>query len=162
MHHRYQQHRRQIFTPFLLALLIPVANLPPVSMIPAANLPPVSTTPVANNGNNIRLPLQTPYSELEGKIYIYVYSKPKVSKQNHINCSAWRFFPFATGVVDTGGKPLSGKYLHEFFEKIWNNPNGIIRGLGETDSRKKTRSKKSRDTVPLTTVKYAWCVAGSQ
>jgi hypothetical protein len=36
------------FTPFLLALLIPVANLPPVSTIPAENLPPVSTTPVAN------------------------------------------------------------------------------------------------------------------
>jgi hypothetical protein len=35
------------------------------------------------------------------------------------------------------------------FKKIRNDPNGIIRGLGETDSRKKTRSKKSRDTVPL-------------
>jgi hypothetical protein len=67
-------------------LLIPVANLPPVSATPAANfatsftsvvdtggkfatgvenLPPVSMTPVANNGNNIRL--LTPYSELEGK-----------------------------------------------------------------------------------------------
>jgi hypothetical protein len=50
--HRYQGHRRQIFPPFLLALLIPVANLPQVSTIQAANLPPVSTTPVANNGNN--------------------------------------------------------------------------------------------------------------
>ncbi len=46
--HRYQRHRRQIVTPFSLALLIPVANLPPVSTIPAANLPPVSTTPMAN------------------------------------------------------------------------------------------------------------------
>ncbi len=46
--HWYQRHRWQIFPPFLLALLIPVANLPPVSTIPAANLPPVSTTPVAN------------------------------------------------------------------------------------------------------------------
>ncbi len=36
------------------------------------------------------------------------------------------------------------------FEKIRNDPNGILRGLGETDSRKKTRSRKSRDTVPLT------------
>ncbi len=63
---RYQRHRRQIFPPISLVLLIPVANLPPVSMIPAANLPPVSTTPaanlppvsmtpVANNGYNIRL-----------------------------------------------------------------------------------------------------------
>ncbi len=45
---RYQRHRRQIFPPVPLMLLIPVANLPPVSTIPAANLPPVSTTPVAN------------------------------------------------------------------------------------------------------------------
>jgi hypothetical protein len=35
------------------------------------------------------------------------------------------------------------------FEKIRNGPDGIIRGLGETDSRKKTTSKKSRDIVPL-------------
>ncbi len=45
--HWYQRHRWQIFLPFSRALLIPVANLPPVS-----------TIPVANNGNNIRL--QTP------------------------------------------------------------------------------------------------------
>ncbi len=34
------------------------------------------------------------------------------------------------------------------FEKIHNGPNGILRGLGETDSRKNQKSK-SRDTVPL-------------
>ncbi len=45
-----------------LVLLIPVANLPPVSTIFAVgvndtsgNLPPVSTTPAATNGYNIRL-----------------------------------------------------------------------------------------------------------
>jgi hypothetical protein len=35
--HRCQRHRRQILPPVLLVLLIPVANLPPVSTIPAAN-----------------------------------------------------------------------------------------------------------------------------
>jgi len=45
--HRCQRHRRQILPPVSLVLLIPVANLPPVSTTPAANLPPVSTTPVA-------------------------------------------------------------------------------------------------------------------
>jgi hypothetical protein len=91
--HLYQRHRWQIFPPFSLALLIPVANLPPVSTIPAANLPPVSTTPaanlppvsltpLANNGNNIRL--QTPSSELESKnLYICLLYYPKVSKQNY-------------------------------------------------------------------------------
>jgi hypothetical protein len=65
-HHWYQRHWRQILPQVSLVLLIPVANLPPVSMMPAANLPlvsttpvanlpPVSVTPVANNGNNIRL-----------------------------------------------------------------------------------------------------------
>jgi hypothetical protein len=48
----------QILPLFSLVLLIPVANLPPVSMTPAANLPPVSTTWIAKYGNNIRL--QTP------------------------------------------------------------------------------------------------------
>ncbi len=47
MHHRCQRHRRQILPPVSLVLLIPVANLSPVSTTPAANLPPVSTTPVA-------------------------------------------------------------------------------------------------------------------
>jgi hypothetical protein len=46
VHHRYQRHRWQILPPVSLVLLIPVANLPPVSTTPAANLPPVSTTPV--------------------------------------------------------------------------------------------------------------------
>ncbi len=38
----------------------------------------------------------------------------------------------------------------QIFEKIRNDPKVIFRGLGEDDSRKKTLSKKSRDTVPLT------------
>jgi hypothetical protein len=37
----------------------------------------------------------------------------------------------------------------QIFEKLGNDPNAIIRDLVEDDSRKKTRSKKSRDTVPL-------------
>ncbi len=47
-HQQYQRYRRQILPPISLVLLIPVANLPPVSTIRAANLPPVSTIPVAN------------------------------------------------------------------------------------------------------------------
>ncbi len=46
VHHRYQKHRWQILPPVSLVLLIPMANLPPVSTIVAANLPPVSMTPV--------------------------------------------------------------------------------------------------------------------
>ena len=35
--HRYQRHRWQILPPVSVVLLIPVANLPPVSTIPVAN-----------------------------------------------------------------------------------------------------------------------------
>ncbi len=52
-----------------------------------------------------------------------------------------------TGVIDTGGKKWD---QYQAAEKIRNGPNGILRGLGETDSRKKTRSPNSRDTVPFT------------
>ena len=65
---------------------------------------------------------------------------------------------FATGVVDTGGNFAAGvvdlppvsliPVVHldsqispRIFEKIRNDPNGIIRGLGETDSRKKPEAK---------------------
>ncbi len=58
------------------------------------------------------------------------------------------FFTFATGVSDTGGAPCTAN-ISRFFEKILNGTNGIFRGLGETDSWKKTCRRKSRDTVPL-------------
>jgi hypothetical protein len=38
---------------------------------------------------------------------------------------------------------LSCEYLREFFENIWNGPNGITRGLGETDSWKNQKEKIS-------------------
>jgi hypothetical protein len=50
---RYQRHQRQILPPVPLVLLIPVANLPPMSI-------------------NIRL--LTTYSELEGKYLCTVYA----------------------------------------------------------------------------------------
>jgi hypothetical protein len=58
--------------------------------------------------------------------------------------------------------PVVHLYLRispQIFEKIRNGPNKILWGLGETDSWKKTRSKKSRDTVPLNlgvVIVYAW------
>jgi hypothetical protein len=46
---------------------------------------------------------------------------------------------FATGVVDTGGTPVVNLDLQispQIFEKIRNDSNVIIRGLGEGDSSK--------------------------
>jgi hypothetical protein len=47
---------------------------------------------------------------------------------------------FATGVVDTGGAPWL-RISPWIFEKIWNGPNGILWGWGETDSWKKPEAK---------------------
>jgi hypothetical protein len=76
---------------------------------------------------------------------------------------------FGAGVVDTGGNlppvsltPVANlppvsltpavhldlRVSPRIFEKIRNGPNGILWGWGEL-IHKKTRSKKSRDTVPL-------------
>ncbi len=41
---------------------------------------------------------------------------------------------------------IRGDIRKSISEKIRNSPNAMIKGLGETDN-KKTRSKKSRDTV---------------
>ncbi len=86
----------------------------------AAKFLPVSTTPAANFSTNFASVVDT-----GGK--------------------------FATGVNDTGGKfatgvnDASGKLVHlelrispRIFEKIRNGSFGILRGLGETDSCKKT------------------------
>ncbi len=109
-------------------------NLPPASLPPAANLPPVSLTPVANNGKNIRL--QTPESELEGKnLYIcFLYycrvidtgdNLPPVSLTPGANLAPVSLTPVAH---------LDLRISPRIFEKIPNDPNVIIRGLGEGDS----------------------------
>ncbi len=64
---------------------------------------------------------------LKNKIYLYVTSTTqrwpnKIFKTYLIE----DFFLFVTGVNDTGGAPWA-----------WNDPNGILRGLGETDPWKK-------------------------
>jgi len=59
-----------------------------------------------------------------------------VSKQNNENFYDWRFFHFSTGVNDTGGAPWAAN-ISRIFEKIQPGPNGILRGLEETDSWKK-------------------------
>ncbi len=55
---------------------------------------------------------------------------------------------FATGVVDTGGGPwlenISANFQKNSQRSKWNTL-----GLGGNWFMKKTRSKKSRDTVPL-------------
>jgi hypothetical protein len=58
-------------------------------------------------------------------------------------------FSIFTGVYDTSGAPWAAN-IDANFEKIWNDPNIILRGLGETDSWI-TWSRKFRRTAPLQT-----------
>ena len=103
-------------------------------------LPPVSMTPVANNGNNIWL--QTPESELEGKnLYICFLYYPKVTTNKIIKIFLIEDFFHLPPVSLTPVANLELRISPRIFEKIWNGPNGIIRGLGETGSRKKPEAK---------------------
>ncbi len=158
---RYQRNRRQIFPPVPLVLLTPAANLPPVSL-----------TPVANNWNNIRL--QTPESELEAKIYIYVSSTTQrwpnkiikiflIEDFLHLSCKYLREFSkkFETVLMEDSG--AGGKLIHEKNQKqkiSWHcpfkSPGYILpfRGgeeqpmrSGNRDSIKK-RSKFQPKTIP--------------
>ncbi len=86
---------------------------------------------------------------LKAKIYIYVSSTTQRWPNKIItNFSDWRFFPFATGVVDTGGKPWAAN-ISPNFRKNSKRPWCYNQRLGGNWYKKKTRSKISRDTVPL-------------
>ncbi len=119
----------QVFTH--LQSLSPAANLLPVSLTPVANLPPVLTT----------------QGELVAKFASGVVDTGG---------------KFAAGVVDTGSNlppvsltPVANlppvsltpvvhldlRISQQIFEKIWNDPNVIIRGLGEGDSWKNLKQK---------------------
>jgi hypothetical protein len=63
-----------------------------------------------------------------------------VSKRNHKKISDWRFFLFAPLLL-TPVANLMLRISPQIFEKIWNSSNGIIRGLGETDSWKNQKQK---------------------
>ncbi len=65
------------------------------------------------------------------------------------------FLSFATGVNDTGGQPwaanTSANFRKNSKRSYWNTV-----GLGGNWLMKKTRSKKSRDTVPLNETLKLW------
>jgi hypothetical protein len=60
---------------------------------------------------------------------------------------------FASGVVDTGGQPWAAN-ISANFRKNSNRPQWYTQGRGGNWFMKKTRSKKSRDTVPLSHYRY--------
>ncbi len=110
-----------------------VGKLLPASTTPAVNLTPVSWPLVANNGNNIRL--LTPLSDLKEQIYLYVNSTTQRCPNKLIKLFWFKIFchlPLGTSAVN----------ISVNFWKNWNAlPNGMLRGLGETDSWKNLKSK---------------------
>jgi hypothetical protein len=88
-------------------------------------------------------------ANLKAKIYIYVNSTTQRCPNKIIKIFLLEGFFHLPPVSLTPSANLELRISPRIFEKIRNGPNGITRGLGETGSRKKTRSKTSRDTVPL-------------
>ncbi len=115
----------------------PVANLPPVSS--AANLPPVSLTLV----DQYQAADTLKWTWRQKFIYMLILL-PKVSQQNNLIEDFFHLPPESTILVVHVELRISPR----IFEKLRNYPNGILKGLGETDSWK-NRRWKSCGTVPL-------------
>jgi hypothetical protein len=129
VHHRYQRHQWQIFP---LALLIPVANLPPESTAAGGKLPLVSISGCRNLKEN-----------LKAKIYIYVDSTTQRCPNKIIKIFLLEGFFHLPPVSLTPVANLELLISPRIFKKIRNGPDGIIKGLGETDSRKNQKQKIS-------------------
>jgi hypothetical protein len=128
--HRYQRHRWQIFPPFSLALLIPVANYHRWQIMATIS----GCRPLKVN--------------LKAKIYIYINSTTQRCPNKIIKIFLIQSFCHLPPVSLTPVANLELRISPRIFEKIRNSPNVIIRGLGETDSRKKTEAK-NLVTLPL-------------
>ncbi len=102
--------------------------LPPVLLTPAANLPLVSLTLVA-----ILAPVSTTLAKLVAKFAASVVDTGG---------------KFATSVVDKGGAPRPANISANFWKNLKRSYRDTL-GLGGNWPMKKTRSKKSCDTVPL-------------
>jgi hypothetical protein len=91
--------------------MTPASNLPPLSMTPAANFSTsfasVVDTGINNTGGKQWEQLSNCWQlmNLKKKNYLYANSSTQRCPKNNENFSDWRFFPFATGVDDTGGAP---------------------------------------------------------
>jgi hypothetical protein len=119
--------------------LTPVANLPPVSLTPVANLPLVSTTLA-----KIVEKFAAGVADAGGKFATGVVDTGGNFAAGVVDTGS----KLATGVVDTGGAPWLSNISKNFRKNLkWSKWNTL--GLGGNWFMKKTRSKKSRDTVPL-------------
>jgi hypothetical protein len=78
---------------------------------------------------------------MKAKIYIYVNSTTQRCPNKIIKIFLLEGFFQLPPVLLTPVANLELRISPQIFEKIRNDPNGIIRRLGETDSRKKPEAK---------------------
>ncbi len=128
----------------------PAANLPSVSTTPVANLQPVLLVPftpvvnlplvsqiVATISDCLHLKVKVKWRQK----YIYVLTLlPKVVKKIFKTYLIEDFFRL-TLVSMTPAVHLELRISPPIFEKIWNDPNAIFRGLEEDDSWKNLEAK---------------------
>ncbi len=122
----------------------------PVSTTPAANLPPVLLIPVA-----ICHRRHWHQWQICRRYHWHRWQICHRCQQHKRNW--WQNLPQVSLIPVANFPPVSlTPVVHldlrispRIFEKIRNDTNVIFRGLGEGDLWKKTWSKKSRDTVPL-------------
>ncbi len=133
-------------------LLTPVANLPPVSTIPAANLPPVSTTQMANclRCQQHRWQIMGTMSgctHLKGNLKAKIYTCVNSTTQR---CPSQisTIFSICQRCQPPPVVHLEPRISPRICEKNLKWPNDT-QVLGGNSFMKKTRSRKSRDTVPL-------------
>ncbi len=118
--------------------------LPPVSTTPAANWPPVSLIPVSTTLAKIVEKFATGVADTGGKFATGVVDTGGNFAAGVVDTGG----NFGTGVVDTGGAPWLANISANFRKNSKRSKRNTLE-LGGNWFMKKTRSKKSRDTVPL-------------
>ena len=106
----------------------PVANLPPVSATPVANFSTIFAS-VIDTGGKFAAGVNDTGGKGKGKNLYMLTLLPK-----GVQTKLLKFFCLKVFSIELRISP-------RIFEKIRNGPNVIIRGLGETDSRKKPEAK---------------------
>ncbi len=80
--------------------------------------------------------------KLKKKIYLYVNSTTQRYPNKIFNNFLFKDFSHLQPVSTTPVVYLELRISPRIFEKIWDSPNGVLRGLGETNSRKKNQKLK--------------------
>ncbi len=119
-------------------------GVPPVSTSPAANFYALFAS-VVDTGGKFATGVNDAGGKfatgVKAKFYIYVYSTTQRCPNKIVKIFLFEGFFHLPPVSLTPVANLELRISPRIFEKNRNDPNGIIRGLGETNSRKKPEAK---------------------